>query len=266
MARTKNKKKSRGRAKTTTRTSTRELPTLEACERALNEPASAWLARCYEISCKIVEAKLVDGDAVYGHWVGNVAPGSHFAGRTSTGFVRHGWILLKDGRVLDPTRWVFEDVEPYLYVGEPPDHWNVTPCVNCGLLKEEHRDGGSEDQCEMFEVEKWPYDEGGNQWREAVMYSEPKPVPKGPRKKVNLNRRAAAWVGQLLEEPNGTRLTANQLFYLANAPYTVLLGAVGPDGVKAIYNAICDLDDTSISWIPLDNANRARRECGFDRC
>ena len=55
------------------------------------------------------------------------------------------------------------------------------------------------------------------------------------------------------------------LFYLANLSYTTMLAAVGPEGVCAIYTAIADLDETSISWIPCDNANRAKRECGFDR-
>lgn len=242
------------------------LPTLEECERALGEKAQAWVARCYEISFRIVKAGLVDGEAVYGHWTGPLAKGSYFDRlRRGIPFIPHGWIQLKDGRVLDPTRWVFEDVAPYLYVGEPPDHWSVTPCANCGLLKEEHRDGGPEDQCDMFEVEKWPYDEGGNEWRDAVNAGRPKPVPQGPRKKLKLEGWVAAWVGMLLGEEDGSRLALNQLFYLANVSYTTMLGAVGPEGVRAIYTAIADLDDTSISWIPVDNANRAKRECGFDR-
>ena len=49
-------------------------PTLREVERALGEPATAWVARCYEIACAIVERKLVDGVAVYGHWTGPIAP------------------------------------------------------------------------------------------------------------------------------------------------------------------------------------------------
>lgn len=33
-------------------------------------------------------------------------------------FTQHSWIQLEDERVLDPTRWVFEGVAPYIYVGE----------------------------------------------------------------------------------------------------------------------------------------------------
>lgn len=240
------------------------LPTLAECEKAIGEPASAWVSRCYEISCKIVEAKLVRGEAVYGHWTGPVHKDSHFARYASAPFIRHGWILLEDGRVLDPTRWVFEAAEPYLFVAEPPDHWSVTPCANCGLLKEEHRDGGPEDQCEMFEVEQWPYDEGGDKMRQALERERPRPIPQGPRKKVKLDK-AKAWVAGVLDDPDPTKLTDNQLFYLANLSYATIKGYVGPEGVREIYTAIADRTDTSICWIPIDNQNRARRECGFDR-
>ncbi len=247
----------------TRRRKLRALPTLAQCEKAVGEPASAWVARCYEISFKIVAKGLVDGEAVYGHWLGDIAPGSHFADRKRLGFVSHGWILLKDGRVLDPTRWVFENVAPYLYVGEPPDHWSVTPCVNCGLLREEHKDDGPEDRCDCYEQERWPYDEGGNTWREAMTHGRPPPEPVGRRRELKLDNPTAWWIGALLGEPDGARLTNNQLFYLANYSYTAMRQAIGPDGVKAVYEAICGIDDTSISWIPIDNANRARRECGF---
>lgn len=239
------------------------LPTLGECERAIGEKAAAWVARCYEISCAIVKTGLVDGDAVYGHWVGPVAPKSHFADRSGLPFVPHGWILLKDGRVFDPTRWVFEAVTPYLFIGEPPDSWGVVPCDNCDLLREEHKDGGPEDQCEAYEPKQWPYDEGGNRWREAITRSRPKPVPKGPRSSVDIKGLTKLWVGALLDERDGARLTANQLMHLANMSYDVLKQGVGPDGVKMIYAAIVDFG--KIAWIPLDNFNRARRECGLTR-
>ncbi len=245
----------------------RALPTLAECEEAIGEQAEAWVARCYEISCAIVAAGLVDGEAVYGHWLGKVAPGSHFADRKKLPFIPHGWILLKDGRVLDPTRWVFENVKPYLYVGQEPDSWDVQPCANCGLLREEHRDGGPEDQCEMYEEEHWPYDEGGNHWREAMTQGRPPPLPEGPRSRVptGITGFAATWVGALLGEKDVSMLAVNQLFYLANYSYTAIKRAVGPEGVRQIYNAIWDIDETSGAFIPMDNVGRARRECGFDR-
>ena len=38
-------------------------------------------------------------------------------------FTQHSWIILSDGRVVDPTRWVFEGAAPYIYVGES-DHYD----------------------------------------------------------------------------------------------------------------------------------------------
>jgi hypothetical protein len=36
--------------------------------------------------------------------------------------VRHGWILDEiTGEVIDPTRWVFENVDPYIFVGTDTD-------------------------------------------------------------------------------------------------------------------------------------------------
>lgn len=253
------------RKKRTAPRKARRLPTLAECEKAIGERAQAWVARCYEVSCAIVSAKLVDGVAVYGHWLGDVAPGSHFANRARALFVPHGWILLDDSRVLDPTRWVFENVEPYLYVGEPPDPWGTEPCENCRLLKEEHRDGGPEDQCDMYEPPRWPYDEGGNRWREAITAGRPVPVANGPLKKVALAGFAKTWLGGVLGVPDASKLSANQLIYVANMSYDVVKRAVGPDGLRMIYEAIVDFDDTSIAWLPIDNLTRARRECGLAR-
>jgi hypothetical protein len=241
------------------------LPTLAECEKAIGEPASAWVARCYEIAYRIVEALHIDGQAVYGHWLGPMHPKSTFANKSGLPFVQHGWIRLSDDRVLDPTRWVFEHVEPYLYVGEKPDHWSVIPCANCGLLREEHKDDGPADQCGCYEQEPWPYDEGGNQWREAMTSSRPRPTPTGPRKTVKFSVVVAEWVAGVLDEKDPYHLAANQLFYLANLSYETIMGAVGPKGVKMIYDAVADFDDSTIAYIPIDNALRARGECGFDR-
>lgn len=258
----KKKAKSQSKRKTSKRAVPRELPTLEKCEKAIGEPATAWVARCYEISCAIVAAGLVDGEAVYGHWLGEVARGSHFADRGHLPFIQHGWIQLKDGRVLDPTRWVFENRTPYLYVGEEHTH-GLAPCENCQLISEEHREGGPDDRCDMYEPEKWPYDEGGNQWREAMTLGRPRPVPEGPKRMVSIFGTTGAWVSAILDVNDATELTSNQLFYLANFSYSAIKQAVGAVGLKMIYDAIASLDDTTISWIPADNANRARRECGF---
>lgn len=241
------------------------LPTLEQCEKAIGEKAPAWVARCYEISCAIVKAKLVDGVAVYGHWTGPVHSNSHFANRRGLPFVAHGWIRLKDDRVLDPTRWVFEHVKPYLYVGEEPDTFGVVPCANCELLAEEHGERGPADQCDEYTMPEWPYDEGGNKWRELMNTGRPRPSKVGPRKKVRLSTAVAEWVAGVLDEKDPYHLTSDQLRYLANMSYDQVIKAVGPVGLRTVYTAVVDFCDTAISWIPLDNFNRAKRECGLKR-
>jgi len=205
------------------------------------------------------------GRARHGHWTGDVAYGSHFDRRAQLPFIAHGWIQLDDGRVLDPTRWVFENVAPYLYVGEPPDTWGIVPCENCELLPEEHRDGGPEDRCDAYEPRRWPYDEGGNQWRETMTRGRPVPKAKGPLKPVKLSGMTKRWLGSVLDVADVSKLAANQLIYVANLSYDVIKRAVGPEGVRMIYEAIRDFDDNAVAWIPIDNFNRARRECGLTR-
>jgi len=75
-------------------------------------PLDEWAGNCYGIACQLVKHKLIPGKAVYGQYCGPIAPTSRF-GRFE--FHHHGWII--DGDTLvDPTRWVFEDVEPYIFV------------------------------------------------------------------------------------------------------------------------------------------------------
>jgi len=246
-----------------------KIPTLQECEKAIGEPASAWVARCFEISHKIVEAGLVSrkrglgGEAVYGHWVGPISPRSHFADRRNLGFVQHGWIHVEaHGMVIDPTRWVFEAKAPYIYADYETDE-SAARCRRCQLLREEHDWLGANDECDLFEPELWPYDEGGNRWREAAMLKKPPPKldPKAEIVTLKLDHDGATFVGALLGQADGRRVSAEQVFWLANLPYHVLAkGDVG-----AIYEAICAAGSYYIEFIPLDNRNRAKREAGFAR-
>jgi hypothetical protein len=100
-------------------------------------PVDAWPGNCYAIACKMVEAgALADIKIItrpenapkvrYGHWLGPVAAGSMFAGRP---LVSHGWIeipseSLPGGLIVDPTRFVFDGREPYIYLGIN-DHYDL---------------------------------------------------------------------------------------------------------------------------------------------
>jgi hypothetical protein len=78
-----------------------------------------WPGNCYSVAVNIVESGLVEGRPEYGIWQGEIAPGSYFDDRP---IARHGWVRLPDGQVLDPTRWVFEGVDPYIYIGSGDDY------------------------------------------------------------------------------------------------------------------------------------------------
>ncbi len=206
------------------------MPTLAQAEKALGEPASKWVARCYEIACAIVDAKIVPAGstAVYGHWRGPIAPGTTFDRGTPLPFCQHGWVLLPDGGVLDPTRWVFEGREPYLYIG-PADY----------------------------------YDEGGNTWREALMEPAPDFDPSARSYEILLPPAALSFVESLFPfNPNrplprdvrkGVVLGARQLSWLANkSPQTL-----GPH-VLPVFQAICAVGQSA--FIPIDNLRRVERE------
>ncbi len=87
-------------------------------------PTEGWKGNCYAIAKKAVDEKLVPGEAVYGMWHGPVAKGSYFEERSQRiPFTQHGWVVMPDGIICDPTRWVFENVAPYIYLG-PADHYD----------------------------------------------------------------------------------------------------------------------------------------------
>ena len=89
-------------------------------------PLRAWPGNCFAIATAMVEAGLcpVGSVVVYGHWLGQVCPGSMFYSSAELGFCRHGWVLKPDGGVIDPTRFVFDAPEgPYIYEG-PGDYYD----------------------------------------------------------------------------------------------------------------------------------------------
>lgn len=152
--------------------------TVREVEQALELPAKRWKGNCYAIATKILAKGLVEGKAQYGHYHGEIAPGSLFDGGP---IVRHGWIKTAE-HIIDPTRWVFEDVEPYIAYRplDDPD-----------------------------------YDLGGNRFREVTMRPFP---PFTPGDEVimlptNLALRLSAIFGKFL-----VGITEAQLFWLANCP------------------------------------------------
>ena len=82
-------------------------------------PLSEWPGNCHGVANLIVEKKLIDGISRYGVYLGPIAKTGYFAGRPVS---RHGWIESKDGHyIIDPTRWVFLDIPPSIYVTTTDD-------------------------------------------------------------------------------------------------------------------------------------------------
>lgn len=237
--------------------------TVKRVEKVIGQRASKWKGNCYGIAGALVAKKLVEGVAVYGLYHGHIAKTSMFAGQP---FARHGWVLAPDGTVIDPTRWVFEDVEPYIFEGHPRSHppacldFEVSDdeftCVHCGHVLEEHQSGFMR-PCKI--CIEWPYDEGANRLREMLMKPPPRPDEKvpgdGTPQFLLVSTQCNEFISVLLSNgrrPDG-RLTKSQLFWLANVPYNLLGGFA-----HEIYSALRPLGMGS--FVPIDNQQRADRE------
>lgn len=200
------------------------VPTAAAVAQAIDLPIERWTGNCFAVASKAVDAKLVAGTAVYGHWRGPIDPDSHFADRRHVGFVQHGWIVGTGafaGLIVDPTRWVFEATLPYVWVG-PAD------------ARE--------------------YDEGGNVER-ALRRGPPPAMDDSATLLLRLPKDAATAV---LAQGVGTRarggvvLTRHQLVWLVSGPFD----ALAPYTAR-VYRATVIAGMGAL--IPIDNRRRAER-------
>lgn len=188
-------------------------------EKLLNLPIESWKGKCHEIAMGLINSGAIKGRAVYGHWIGQVSSKSFFKARKDMPFIQHGWIITEDNTIIDPTRWVFEAIEPYIYYG-----------------------GDAEDDIELFD-----YDEGGNVWREATRNPAPKFDKKQRIYSVVLSEEAHEFLSELLNHLiYFNDVSLGQMFWLANMP----LNFFGPY-VKEIYQWIVGVG--LVALIPIDN-------------
>jgi len=171
--------------------------TIEMLEAELELPADQWHGKCHQIAW--AADKLLGEESVtapYGHYLGPVDPDGYWGDRK--GLIAHGWVLLKDGRVLDPTRFSFENKDPYIFI--------------------------SDDSSD--------YDEGGNQLRAAL--HRPCPSPHGGKLAVlkNLESYEEMALETVLDTPI-KMVTQEQLFWVANVAYEFLGVFVNP-----VYSAL----------------------------
>lgn len=197
----------------------------KAVAKQIKIAVTNWPGNCYAIALAMVNAGVVPkgARAVYGHYLGKVAKKSMFYARSHVGFCRHGWVLLKDGTVVDPTRWVFECSDPYIFIGRSDE-----------------------------------YDEGGNSLRAALVRPPPAfdDIPEGMdpkhyvKREVKLRFTKAAeehvanlFQGLLREDCVVSNI---QLFWIANLPLQML-----QPHAKAIYTALVKAGRDGA--IPIDN-------------
>lgn len=83
-------------------------------------PVRDWPGNCHTVAALLLFRGITTGNLMYGHWLGPVAENSLFSGKA---IVRHGWIE-DNNIIIDPTRWVFENAKPYIYVGTN-DHYDA---------------------------------------------------------------------------------------------------------------------------------------------
>ncbi len=97
-------------------------------EKKLKLLVRKWEGNCYSLACAFLKHKLVKGVARYGHWRGPVSPQCKmfFNSWQAMGWSNHGWVEMPDNKICDPTRWVFEAVEPYIFIGvDHDDYYDV---------------------------------------------------------------------------------------------------------------------------------------------
>lgn len=162
-------------------------------------PVERWPGQCYAVAYAMVQHKLVEGQPVYGHYLGVIHPKSMFAGKP---LVSHGWVRTPAGGVCDPTRWVFEQAEPYIYTAA---------------------ETGRE------------YDEGGNLFR----LLRERPAPK--RSKKDEVNEVPVWAREvfatLLGRKDLTAVSNEDALWIANLSLLTLNTHAGP-----IYQALAEMD------------------------
>lgn len=233
---------------------------IKAVAKKLKWPTKKWNGKCYAVACSIVEAGIIKGRPAYGHYTGPVAKTGYWAERRGQMFQRHGWIVLKDGRILDPTRWSFEDKEPYFHIHDCGDHHDL---CHCDHVRDEHKSGFFNScqidgcGCADFEEVKCDYDEGGNAIRALMqkpvpVYREPGPeadqYEKNRLKHVALKLKpmTRVFLLGLLNDPPA--FTWEMVHWVANLSPKEL----GPHA-KGVFKAI--VDSGCGCSIPVDNRN-----------
>jgi hypothetical protein len=115
------KKKTTKKARRTVKVANRWVTLLARLIDVLGH-TDGWKGACSKVA-DALQDEMEPGEVamIRGHWIGPVADGSLFARKPVSG---HTWLQMKDGTIVDPTRWVFENVEPYIFVGSDDENYD----------------------------------------------------------------------------------------------------------------------------------------------
>jgi hypothetical protein len=183
----------------------------ECVAKKLCWPVEKWPGNCYAVALAMLDKKIVKGEPRYGHWLGPVEPGTMFYGRGRV--VRHGWIDAGGALVVDPTRWVFQGVAPYIYYAPDFDGW---------------------------------YDAGGNVLQEELFGDRPVPSSARTGRWYESPPELSQHLQALMGSASCSNVTREQLSWLANRPLP-RLGA----HARPIFRWIIALKLGA--YIPIDN-------------
>ena len=83
-------------------------------------PLEVWPGNCFGIAEAILRKMPVRGMRMArGHYTGRISRDSVYPGDVA----QHSWLVLEDGRILDPTRWAMESPKtPRIYLGDAEDY------------------------------------------------------------------------------------------------------------------------------------------------
>lgn len=185
---------------------------LQYCKRNNLNPSvcnisESWPNNCYAVATALVDLLPLTARTAYGFWYGTDVrnPGEELS--------RHGWALL-NGFVLDPTRWVFEQREPYLFVQKT------------SKAKE--------------------YDEGMTQLREAFEHSSPKRDLSQKQFAFKWDLDETTFLTNLFGESRSWNiLTCEECFWIANKPPKRILPIV-----ESFYKQLKGYD--LLALVPID--------------
>lgn len=188
---------------------------INKAQQILDIPFEEWKGNCSWIAQEFLDKGIVSGEHQYGQYHGKISSDGYFGGRN---FCQHAWILRDDGKIVDPTRWVFENVEPYIYITDEDDS---------------------------------DYDYGANRLKESLTF---KPAPpyspdENQYSLTNLDDAVRNSICNYLSY-SGDNISLGQIFWLSNMP----LHLFDEDCVEEIYKFI--IDQGHEAFIPVDNRKK----------